>query len=231
MAARNAASTMPVVSGVTGTMSTTTSACGSSAGSSVEGVHAVARGAGDPGELGVEAGEHPADRAADVAGADHEHPRPDQRVLGAGAQRPASCARVKCGMPRWAASIAVTAHSAVDGVCAPRALHSVTRSGSRPTNFSAPALISCTSCRCGSASSTVRRDVAAAARHQHLRRGRLAGGRPVGGSRSGARGPAGRSPRPPRRRRPGGDEDVQGLLRAQLQDGGSGVGVGHGSRP
>ena len=41
-------------------------------------------------------------------------------------------------MPRWAASVAATAHSAVDGVCAPRALHSSTPSGSRPTNRSAP---------------------------------------------------------------------------------------------
>ena len=56
-----------------------------------------------------------------------------------GDQRPASCARTKPGMPRCAASVAVTAHSAVDGVCAPRALHSSTPSGSRPTNCSAPA--------------------------------------------------------------------------------------------
>jgi hypothetical protein len=71
-----------------------------------------------------------------------------------GDQRPASCSRVKCGIPRWAASIAATAHSAVEGVCAPRALHSHTPSGIRPTNFSAPALISCTSRSSGRASST-----------------------------------------------------------------------------
>src|SRR3954447_6208247 len=58
--------------------------------------------------------------------------------------RPASCSRTKNGMPRCAARVAVTAHSAVAGVCAPRALQSRTPWGSRPTKFSAPALSSCT---------------------------------------------------------------------------------------
>src|SRR4051812_41443393 len=59
-------------------------------------------------------------------------------------QRPAACSRAKCGRPRCAASVAATAHSAVAAVCAPRALHSTTPSGSRPMNRSAPALCSCT---------------------------------------------------------------------------------------
>src|SRR4051794_37858206 len=58
--------------------------------------------------------------------------------------RPASCSRTKNGMPRCAARVAATAHSAVAGVCAPRALQSRTPSGSRLTKFSAPALSSCT---------------------------------------------------------------------------------------
>src|SRR3954469_17876265 len=58
--------------------------------------------------------------------------------------RPASCSRTKNGMPRCAARVAATAHSAVAGVWAQRALQSRTPSGSRPTKFSAPALSSCT---------------------------------------------------------------------------------------
>ena len=67
-------------------------------------------------------------------------------------QRPASCSRVKNGMPRWAASIAAIVHSAVEGVCAPRALHSSTPSGSAPMKRSAPAVRSWTSRSRGSAS-------------------------------------------------------------------------------
>src|SRR5688572_31146443 len=37
-------------------------------------------------------------------------------------QRPACCSPTKNGMPRCAARVAATAHSAVEGVCAPRAL-------------------------------------------------------------------------------------------------------------
>src|SRR3712207_1472091 len=68
-----------------------------------------------------------------------------------GVHRPASCSRTKNGRPRWAASVAATAHSAVEGVCAPRALHRVTPSGSRPAKRSAPALSSWTTRRSGSA--------------------------------------------------------------------------------
>ena len=52
------------------------------------GADAVPRGARHVGELDVEAGEHAADRPADVAGADDQHPRPHQR--GVGRERPAA---------------------------------------------------------------------------------------------------------------------------------------------
>ena len=99
-------------------------------------------------------------------------------------QRPASCSRTKNGMPRWAASVAVTAHSAVDGVCAPRALHRTTpvgqpadealRTGAEQLDQRAAGAAPRGSSLSGSAG-------AARARDPDLRLGGLAGRRAVGG--------------------------------------------------
>ena len=68
-----------------------------------------------------------------------------------GVQRPASCSRTKKGSPRWAASVAVTAHSAVDGRVRAAGVAEGDASGSRPAKRSAPALSSWTTRRSGSA--------------------------------------------------------------------------------
>ena len=104
-------------------------------------------------------------------------------------------------MPRWAASVAATAHSAVDGVWAPRALHRATPSGSRPAKRSAPALSSWTSAQAGQRRRRTRRRAASAPPErgtQTCASGGVAGRRPVA-CRPGARAPVAT---PPGRQRP-----------------------------
>src|SRR4051794_41100980 len=64
-------------------------------------------------------------------------------------QRPSCWATANRGNWRSAAMITPTVHSAVAGVCAPRALHNVTPRGRYGRTWSAPADMSCTTFRLG----------------------------------------------------------------------------------
>ena len=141
---------------------------------------AVPGGAGHVGQLDVEAGEHPADRRGRCrrrrrrAPARRRARRASRTTTG---RRPARGRRTGCRAARPASRPPPTPRSTA---CArPRALHSSTPSGSRPTNRSAPALSSCTSRSRGSASrKPLSGSVAPPLRGtQTCARGRLAGRR------------------------------------------------------
>ena len=121
---------MPRVSSVSGQMTTTTSACGSSAGRSVERRDAVARAARDPQHVDLEAGEPALDRLADRAVADDQDGLVGERVVAVVQPRRRSPARGRTrGCVRRLAMIRPTTSSAVLASWTPRALQSVGAGG------------------------------------------------------------------------------------------------------